>query len=1036
MDKIFNGEESMLLPNEEKLLERVKGNERLRPFFFRKAKGLKWFDALEKEGYFKPSKGLKPVPSDEKGYVRIPDWPVADYLVSTAPELADKDNQEYAEKFIQILVDVTDYAKKNKFSNCHVWLAFAEIISQIPCELISSKHINIVDYWLDDEHGRSGVIAKILGERWLPILLQSNNAKALRLAKKVIEFLYKVKFQKSSYGGEYKQTGYIRVEYFWAEEITKNIAKLAGEKLGLKAVAIFDKSLTKILKKLENDSWSLFWQPAIEDHEQNKRKDKAENILIYAYRDSLDGYIHAKREEEEKKVLAHVGSMLESPYQTIRRLAIYVITKYVITKNGCLSEGIIDQLLNEEYLSSNYRHEMWHFLNKHYLNFCDSQKRELLNLISSREGHDREGKPHKGASDRIKSIWLSAIKEYGDEEKKAYAESTKIIKTEPEHPDFANYVKVERVIHKSPKSLEELQKLSIDELVRFLESYKASGRLDELGLDGLAEVFQQVIKIQPLKFYLHLDKFTKLNMAYIYEIIEAYRELLVEKIELPWDEIWQKLFEFCDAVINQGEFWGDENLKSSGLFVANRHWVVSSIGQLIEAGVKAGKHSFSEDTSLKDAENILACLLKQQEGELYEEHSDAVFISINSPRGHCLRALINLTLYSFGIANKDIDKNSSDVWSHFQDYYDSELEREDSGKPKYEFATLVTMYLHNFMYMSEKWVLENCDKNKIFDQTNYLKWLCAMKGYAYVGVVNKGIYEHLKEHGDLLKALDDENIGSYGVDWAVQNIAIAYIEDFESFEQKGNLITKLITKKDYEIMNYLIRFIWNYQGSYKEKNKVYKLWSKILKSINLLTKDGKEIPLLIEEDKEISLLSEDGKEILLLSEDRKGMPSLIEVGKKIPSLTKNKKKIALTKDKKKINLLTKNEKKIASCLCHWIEFIDKVDSDESLELLLAIAPYSDEEHNSHYLLECLAKISDTKLLKACEIWLEILTKGPTAPDHPEEAIKKLLLNLTLFEKDGKESQKAKEIVSQYIAKGNKRPADWLNEIKENLKLKK
>ena len=91
---------------EKDLLQRIDEKEDLRPLFFRKVKGLKWFDALSERGYFDPDSNPRPVTAQEEGYVTIPHWPIVDYLVKTAPELSDKKNKEYAKKFIKLLEEI------------------------------------------------------------------------------------------------------------------------------------------------------------------------------------------------------------------------------------------------------------------------------------------------------------------------------------------------------------------------------------------------------------------------------------------------------------------------------------------------------------------------------------------------------------------------------------------------------------------------------------------------------------------------------------------------------------------------------------------------------------------------------------------------------------------------------------------------------------------------------------------------------------------------------------------------------------------
>ena len=92
-----------------------------------------------------------------------------------------------------------------------------------------------------------------------------------------------------------------------------------------------------------------------------------------------------------------------------------------------------------------------------------------------------------------------------------------------------------------------------------------------------------------------------------------------------------------------------------------------------------------------------------------------------------------MTLRSCRLSDKNNNKDHSGAWSHYQHYYDTELKRSSGENPEYEFATLITNYLPNFLYMSNEWVLNNLDK--IFDQKHYLKWLCAMQVYAYVGTI-------------------------------------------------------------------------------------------------------------------------------------------------------------------------------------------------------------------------------------------------------------------------------------------------------------
>ncbi|MCI0559927.1 MAG: hypothetical protein MN733_15660, partial [Nitrososphaera sp.] len=335
--------------------------------------------------------------------------------------------------------------------------------------------------------------------------------------------------------------------------------------------------------------------------------------------------------------------------------------------------------------------------------------------------------------------------------------------------------------------------LSVEKLVYTLTTYESGTGRREPGIEGLVKAVKQLMKASPSRFYANLAKFADLDLAYVYTAIEAYSELWDEKANLPWDDIWRYLLRFCSTVVRAERFWNEENARQRDAFVANRYWVVGAIGRLLEAGAKSDEHAFDEKYH-GEVESLIALLLRHEKGEKFEPTSDAVSIAINSPRGKCIEALINLTLRSCRLCDRRNNKDHSQVWAQFQHYYDVELGRAEIDE--YEFSTLVTNYLPNFLYMCGDWVRSNLQR--IFDQTNYLKWLCAMQGYSYVGTVYQEIYHYLREHGDLLRVLDDENIKDRVEETAVQQIVVAYLNGFESLEDDNSLIRVLINRKDFK----------------------------------------------------------------------------------------------------------------------------------------------------------------------------------------------------------------------------------------------
>ena len=393
------------------------------------------------------------------------------------------------------------------------------------------------------------------------------------------------------------------------------------------------------------------------------------------------------------------------------------------------------------------------------------------------------------------------------------------------------------VDHKSPIPIEHLLSLNVDALIETINTYEDPGRFPEPGLEGLVKCFKDVVKTKAKEFYLELMKFIDSDLAFVYPLIEAYQELWSEKRELPWRAAWPCLLEFCSKLVERNDFWSEEDAKEKRHSVANRHWIVSAIARLIEDGTKSDDHSFDKSL-LSKAKQILMILLSRQEGEEFKQDSDAVSIAINSPRGRCIEALINLSLRVCRIADKEQGEHSK-AWRQFEDIYTSELKRNERGE--YEFPTLVANFLPNFLYMSSEWVRSNLAN--IFDYSDYQKWLCAMQGYAYVGAVYEDVYNHLKANADLLKALDDENIKDRVEEKIIQNIVVSYIQGNEDINKPESLISILINRKDYSALHQLIWFVWTLhkKDDGKLREKVFELWPMLLEIVDVASKEGRKL---------------------------------------------------------------------------------------------------------------------------------------------------------------------------------------------------
>jgi hypothetical protein len=137
--------------------------------------------------------------------------------------------------------------------------------------------------------------------------------------------------------------------------------------------------------------------------------------------------------------------------------------------------------------------------------------------------------------------------------------------------------------------------------------------------------------------------------------------------------------------------------------------------------------------------------------------------------------------------------------------------------------------------MSKDWTISNL--GHIFDLTNYQKWLCAMHGYAYVGTVYEEVYKYLNVDGHFVRALDDRYLGDRVKEKIVQNIGVAYLNNFDKLLDQKSLIYTLIQRAKREELSQLIWFMWTLrrEGDERTKNKIFELWPAILGAIDMVT---------------------------------------------------------------------------------------------------------------------------------------------------------------------------------------------------------
>ena len=827
------------------LIDQIEHDVEMRPIFLRTIVGLKWFDELANRGFFSPLENPKPELTTENRVV-VPYWEVLDYLDKTASELDADKNQEYsreqilkfAYRYLGILRDVTYAAKLEDTSNYRTWSRFSGILCQLPVELITEDDLHMVEYWMSDSLDNYMVYENI-GRKWLPTLLDTKTAHSYGLAEKLFPLIITIKEidkEKSiaNNGFERIKNTKFRMDIYQARRIVQENVERLGSKVGLMVLDSVTALIRSIIGESNTNKALVLHRPAIEDSEQNRVNDSVIDILIDLFRDALIAFVRTDPENGATFARTRLGM----DCALVKRILIHVVSENY-TLCGELYNEIIS--ISQEFWNEQYKHEIWTLLQKNYALLSPDAKSNTLDRIDALYTDDEDMTDEVRAY--YQSEWYAAIRDFGIKENDLYHDRIEKAGVEPEHPSFGVYGEARIIEPKSPKSIDEIIAMSILDLTSFLNDFEPdTSNFFENQLEGLLNVLQDSIRTDPLKFSRGLKNFAVIDLCFIYHVLEGFRKAWVDEPKQPWVGVWASLLGFCEKLVSKDEFWEDGNVSKfgSGPMIPNRHWIVGSIASLIEEGVRTDEHSFDEQF-LSSAKRIVVILLSRQEEEPYNASMNAITNAINSSRGKCIKALINLTLRNCRIADRNSLKGGQNshsiVWREYQGLFDGELDREI---PSYEAYTLLARYLPNLLYISTKWTIENL--HRVFPKGTPKMWRCAFEGFAYTSNTNREVYDFLKSNGHFTLVLDDESVDSEVKSKVIALACATFLQGLEDVDSDESFLKEILNRENNGEMKELIRQFWiviNNDESHTDRVIVF--MGEVLNKISLQDQDGQSV---------------------------------------------------------------------------------------------------------------------------------------------------------------------------------------------------
>ena len=609
-------------------------------YFFDRLENPEWIKPLQAKGFFS-----NPPPLDrdeEKGTIGFPPWPESRYLARMASGSPGT--------IFEVIIHIPDT------ENVSVNEDLVDAALEMPPE-VAAKLVEKAKAWARSPYHL--LLPEKLGNLVAHLAQGGETDAALDLARVLLEVLPDQKRQEKTVdNGTYSLPPEATArfdQWDYEETLKKDIPELV-KVAGIRAFDFLCDLLETAIRLSRRDGekgvpedHSYIWRPVIEDHPQNIRHDLKDS-LVTSVRDAAESIIQT--ETENIKVL--VERLESRPWRVFHRIALHLLRCFSDASLELIAERLTDRDLFDD---GAYRHEYTLLLRNCYSMLSPQQRKVIIGWIEQGPDLDRFKKmeekftgklPTDEEAQRYHRYWqrdrLAWFKKSLPKKWKQRYEELVTELGEPEHPEFASYSE-SWVGPTSPKSAEELKKMTVLDIVKFCKTWQPSGDRMTPSPEGLGRALSPVVEEDPTRFSQMASEFVGLDHTYVRALLSGFRDGL--KKDRPFE--WIPVLDLCKWVLRQ-----PREIPGRGHEERNRDphwgWARKTMADLISAGSKEGPGCIPYDLR-KTVWEIVEPLTEDPDPTPEEEASyggsdmDPTTLSINTTRGEAMHAVVHYGLW-------------------------------------------------------------------------------------------------------------------------------------------------------------------------------------------------------------------------------------------------------------------------------------------------------------------------------------------------------------------------------------------------------
>jgi len=602
-------------------------------YFFDQLKSPEWIEPLYSEGMFQHP----PPPERKEDYISYPFWPESRYLV----RMASKSPEQVLEVILKI----------PETENVRVHEDLAEAACAMPPELAAKWVKKEID-WIRSQQHLYFLIPEIHGKLISHLARGGQVDDALNLARTLLTVLPTTEEDLEAENYSIPSEPRIRFDIWYYEQFLKkhipDLVITAGEDALTLLCDLLVKAIrfTEGIKENEEaEDHSYIWRPAIEEHEQN-HMDGLIDLLVSAVRDTADALMETKG-----KIIIEIVE--GQTFKVFHRIGLHLRRKW----SNVDPDGTANLIVNPSVFDDiHLHHEFFHLLKEQFNKLPPERKEAYLKLIahdgilkewSDFEEQEYGHRPSQQETEinvrrwQYKKLW--PIQAFLDIEWQSLFTSFKDEFGELDHPDFHIYMSSAWVGPTSPKVVEDLKSMKIEEIISFLDSWKPSRDPMSPSPEGLGRELTALVSLEPERFSIETEQFEKLDPTYVRALLSGFREALKQNKSFQWEPI----LGLCHWVIDQPREIPERKGKYMDID-PDWGWTRKTIADMFSV-------AFESDAIPFDLRNVVWEVLKpitddpdpttEHEEQYGGSNMDPAMLSINTTRGVAMHSMVRYALW-------------------------------------------------------------------------------------------------------------------------------------------------------------------------------------------------------------------------------------------------------------------------------------------------------------------------------------------------------------------------------------------------------